>query len=85
MARLTPNANFGNINFGDRLMAMWQGNGYYTYITCNTQNNNPNQLQNINFPGDIEGLWTYIYYSHGKQAGRSVGFAQYGSGQPQRI
>lgn len=35
--------------------------------------NTPNVIQNIEF-GDIEGLWTYIYYSHHKDKKRSVGF-----------
>jgi len=86
LARLTINKNWVDANFGDRLLAMWQGNGYYHYTTCNSDNNQPNYNVNINYPDDIEGLWTYVYYSHGKAAKRSVGFIKYGNeGTPQRI
>jgi len=35
---------------------------------------------------DIEGVWTYIYYSHSVPIKRVVGFVKYGAeGQPQRI
>jgi hypothetical protein len=27
---------------------------------------NPNFYKNINYPEDIEGIWSYIYYSFGK-------------------
>jgi hypothetical protein len=35
--------------------------------------------------GDIEGVWTYIYYSHSTTVKRSVGFVKYGDTQPIRI
>jgi hypothetical protein len=85
-ARLTINQNFADAGFGDRLLAIWQGQGYYHFTTCNSDNGNPNYTANINYPDDIEGLWTYVYYSHGKAAKRSVGLIKYGAkGQPQRI
>jgi hypothetical protein len=67
LARLTKNNPNDDIGFGDRVLAMWQGAGYYHFTTCNTANNNPNQILNVDYPADIEGLWTYVYYSHGKK------------------
>lgn len=45
--------------------------------TINEGNKNPNVYQNVEFPTDIEGLWTFVYFSHGKTAGRSVAFVKY--------
>jgi hypothetical protein len=56
------------------------------FATCNVADNNPNYNVNINYPDDIEGLWTYIYYSYGKNVTKAVGFAKFGGdGAPQRI
>jgi hypothetical protein len=85
LVRLTVNANFADAGFGDRLLAVWQGQGYYHFTTCNSDNGNPNYTANIGYPDDIEGVWSYLYYSHGKAAKRSVGFIKYGDAAPQRI
>lgn len=38
------------------------------------------------YPEDIEGLWTFVYFSHSKNVKRSVGFIQYGpAATPVRI
>jgi len=71
---------------GDRILAIWQGAGYYHFTSCNSDNGNPNYTANVNYPEDIEGFWTYVYYSHSKVAKRSVGFIQFGAtATPQRI
>lgn len=36
-------------------------------------------IQNIDYPADIEGLWTYIYYSYSTDKNRAVGFIKFGS------
>jgi hypothetical protein len=41
-------------------------------------------VQNIKY-GDIEGVWTYIYYSYSVALGRAVGFTKYGTDTPNRI
>lgn len=65
---------------------MWQGAGFYHFTSCNQADGNPNYTANVNYPGDIEGLWTYVYYSHSRVVKRSVGFIQFGpAGTPQRI
>ena len=49
---------------GDRTLAIWQGDDDYDFHTCNTINGNPNVVGSIKYPADIEGVWTYIYYSY---------------------
>ena len=85
LARLTFNNPHADIGFGDRILANWQGQGYYHFTTCNAADGNPNYTQNNNFPDDIEGVWTYLYYSHGRNQKRTVGFIKYGDAAQQRI
>jgi hypothetical protein len=86
LVRLTVNNPHADAGFGDRILAIWQGQGYYHFTSCNSDDGNPNYTVNADYPEDIEGLWTYVYYSHGKQAKKSVGFIQYGNqGKPTRI
>ena len=33
----------------------------------------------INYPDDIEGVWTYLYYSYSVKAKSSIGFIKYGN------
>lgn len=67
---------------GDRLLAMWQGQGYYHFTTCDGEKNLVNLVSNVNY-GDIEGVWTYVYYSYSRDARRAVGFVKYGeNGDP---
>ena len=61
---------------GDRLLAIWLGQGYYQFATCDYNKNKPNVISNINYP-DIEGLWTYVYYSYSDS--KAVGFIKYGN------
>jgi hypothetical protein len=39
VARLTKNKPYDNIRMGDRQLAIWQGQGYYHFTTCNAANN----------------------------------------------
>jgi hypothetical protein len=34
--------------------------------------------QNVDYPKDIEGLWTYIYYSYSAEANKAIGFIKFG-------
>jgi hypothetical protein len=36
-------------------------------------------IQNVDYPADIEGLWTYIYYSYSDDKARAVGLIKYGT------
>ena len=46
--------------------------------TCNSANNVADVAVQPQYPEDIEGLWTFVYFSHGRNVKRSVGFIQYG-------
>jgi len=76
VARITSNQAFGDAGVGDKLFVCYQGGGLYQIGTDGVGN------QNQAFPEDIEGLWTYVYYSHGRNQKRSVGFIKYGEAQP---
>ena len=34
---------------------------------------------NIDYPADIEGVWTYVYYSYSADANKAVAFIKYGN------
>lgn len=42
-------------------------------------------VQNVNFPEDIEGLWTFVYYSYSADENKAVAFIKYGDGDIQSI
>jgi len=64
------------------MLANWQGAGFYHFTTCNAADGNPNYTQNVNYPDDIEGVWTFLYYSHSKVYKRSVGFIKFADAAP---
>ena len=74
LARLTCNPNFGDAGAGDKLLITYQGPSYYQTGTDGPGN------QNIGFPEDIEGLWTYHYFSYSRNLKRSVAFWKFGEG-----
>jgi len=77
LARLTRNIPHQDAALGDRMLANWQGDGYYHFTT--NSDGNANWVQNINYPGDIEGLWTYLYFSYSFDEKKAVGFVRYGA------
>lgn len=46
------------------MLAIWLGKGYYHFTTCDEAKKQPNVIANINYPEDLDGVWTYIYYSY---------------------
>jgi len=44
-----------------------------------------NVVKNINYPNDIEGLWTYIYYSYSVVEKKATAFIKYGLTDPVNI
>lgn len=62
VSRMTKNKPYADVGLGDRTLALWQGQGYYHFTTYNI-NGQPNLVNNINY-GDIEGVWTFIYFSY---------------------
>ncbi|CAD8123997.1 unnamed protein product [Paramecium sonneborni] len=84
MSRLTVNKQYQNVEKGDRLLAIWQGQGAYTFITNDYKSNNWNLNKNIEY-GDIEGVWTYIYFSYSSITSQAVGFVKYTGKEPQSV
>lgn len=76
MARLTKNKKLGDANLGDRALALWQGSRHYHFTTYNA--GSANDWQNLDFIGDQEGLWTFIWYSHSLDENQSIGFVKQG-------
>ena len=77
---MTYNVNNNDYAMGDRLLAIWQalGNYYFSTLHDGTGANDYDRAKEVTHPTDIEGLWTFIYFSHGKSAQRSVGFTKFG-------
>jgi hypothetical protein len=59
--------------------------GFYHYTTCDTVTGNVNVIENQNHPDDIEGLWTFFYYSYSVSNRLAVGFVKYGNGESKKI
>lgn len=49
------------------------------HLQAHPATKNPNQIENINFPADIEGLWTYVYYSYSSDENKAVAHIKYGN------
>lgn len=73
VARLTRNQDLGDIRIGDRLLAVWLNNGNFYHFTTNHQGN-VNSVQNIPAKVDIEGVWTYLHFSHSHVTSQSIGY-----------
>lgn len=78
VARLTSNKKYDNIGMGDRILALWLGKGFYHFTTCDAPKSNPNVAANIDYPSDIDGLWTYVYYSYSAEQKKAVAFIKFG-------
>lgn len=77
VSRLTRNQQLADIGVGDRTLAIWLGRGFYHF--CTTNGGNPNDVRNVNHPADIEGLWTFIYFSHSLNDKQTAIFARFGN------
>ena len=62
---------------GDRALSFWQSAGKYEFATCNIVNGNPDFVAKITHPDDIEGVWTYMYYSYSVELKTTVGFLKF--------
>jgi hypothetical protein len=80
VARLTNKKLYTNVDVGDRVLAVFLGQGFYQFTTNDVVSANPNIFRNVPFVGDIEGQWIYIYYSYTQRKSESVGYIQYSSG-----
>lgn len=57
--------------------------GSYLFITADQRSGDPNVNKQVPF-GDIEGVWTFIYFSYSADQQRSVSFLKYADDQPIR-
>jgi hypothetical protein len=64
-----------NAAFGNRVLAIWVGKGYYHFTTYDKKTNKISISQNINYDDYLEGHWNYLYYSFtAADTPRAVGF-----------
>lgn len=76
VSRMTWHEKFDNIRLGDRLMALWQGQGFYHFATLDKPSGNPNVVANTPY-GDIEGVWTFVYMSYSLPKTTAVNIIRY--------
>jgi hypothetical protein len=62
VSRLTNNIPNNNIDLGDRVLAIFQGQGGYYFVTNDETTKNGNIHKPIAYE-DIESVWTYLYFS----------------------
>jgi hypothetical protein len=75
---LTTNPKFNDAEMGDRVLAIWHYDNAYHFTTNDKASKNPNVNKNLP-TGDIEGLWTYLYFSYSGRLKKSVGLAKFGA------
>lgn len=85
VSRLTANKENDNINMGDRLLAIWLGKGFYHFTTCDKPGNQPNVIKNIDYPENLDGLWTYVYYSYSVEKKKAVAYIKFGEDDVKKI
>ena len=81
---MTRNNPSGNVELGDRVLALWLGQEGYTFITMDDKTKNPNIFKPIPYE-DIEGVWTYVYFSYSGKLNQAVGFIKYGDGEVKKV
>lgn len=70
---------------GDRLLAIWLGKGFYHFTTCDKPSNQPNVIKNVNYPDNLDGVWTYIYYSYSAEKKKAVAYIKFGDSDIQKV
>lgn len=63
VARLTRNEKYGNVQFGDRVLALWQSDDRYLFATNDLTTKDANMNGQIEV-GELEGVWVYVYFSY---------------------
>ena len=63
---------------GDRVLAIWHYDNGYHFTALDKASRNPNVNQNIP-TGDIEGLWSYVYFSYSGRLKKAVGLLKFGA------
>lgn len=77
MSRLVQHPDHGNAKqLGDRTLAVFLNINQYIFATYDFVTNRPNLMQAVRHQ-DIEGVWTYIYFSYSESHRKAVGFIKY--------
>ena len=50
----------------------------YQFGTCDTVSSKVSLTKDIKSPDDIDGIWTYLYFSYSHKEKQTVGFIKYG-------
>ena len=64
---------------GDRTLAVWIGAGFYHFTTYNTIGNVVNVINNVPYENNLEGVWTYLYYSYKQDEMTAKGYLKFSS------
>ena len=65
-------------------MAIWLGQSGYFFSTHDDPSKNPNIYKSVPY-GDIEGVWTYIYFSYSGKTNTAVGLIKYTGEEFKRV
>ncbi|CAK59383.1 unnamed protein product (macronuclear) [Paramecium tetraurelia] len=84
VSRLTNNLKYQDTEKGDRLLGIWQGQGFYAFFTDDYKDTNQNLNEQIKYD-DIEGVWTYFHFSYSSTINKAVGFVKYSDQEPQSV
>lgn len=85
LARLTSNEPYRDLQLGDRMLAVFQGADAYHFFTQDDVTKNVNINGKIEFLPDLEGVWTYLYFSFSRKNQKAVAMLQYGTSVVRRI
>ena len=69
VSRLTSNQDHSDSKSGDRVLAIFQGQGNYLFATNDLHKSAPYE--------DIEGLWTYTYFSYSHKLEKATAFLSF--------
>jgi hypothetical protein len=81
MALLTENNPHGEFGMGDRALALFFGKGGLHFSTYDSNSENGDVFVNVPY-GDIEGRWTYVYFSYHAVSHRAYAFVEFSGEEP---
>lgn len=65
---------------GDRSLAIFMGRGYYHFTTYNIGRGKLVESDNIEYGGDLEGVWSFIYFSFDQDVECATGLIRFPGG-----
>lgn len=69
----------GDNDFGDKILAIFQGQTGYVHQANHIAEQKEQQVRTgtVEYQGDIEGVWTYVYFSFSQVVQRAVSFVSF--------